>query len=79
MKDPSDLLQTKRKTKLPGIIGWNLIKLAYQEFVKYPVEVFNSFQCSQEIDPLLFFKLCVYYYTDIRPAVVNEITEGDCV
>ena len=38
VKDPSDLLQDKKKTKLPGIIGWNLIKLAYQEFIrKYPV------------------------------------------
>ena len=34
VKDPSDLLQTKKKTKLPGIIRWNLIKLVYQEFVK---------------------------------------------
>ena len=34
VKDPSDLLETKKKTKLPGIIRWNLIKLAYQEFVK---------------------------------------------
>ena len=25
IKDPSDLLQTKKKTKLPDIIGWNLI------------------------------------------------------
>ena len=30
VKDPSDLLQTKMKTKLPGIISWDLIKLAYQ-------------------------------------------------
>ena len=80
MKDPSDLLQTKKKTKLPGITGWNLIKLSYQEFInKYPVEVFNSFQCPQNADPLLFSQLCVYYYTDIRPAVVNEVIEGDCV
>ena len=80
VKDPSDLLQTKKKTKLPGIIRWNLINLAYQEFVKkYPIEVFNSFQWPQNIDPLLFSQLCVYYYTDIRPAVVNEVTEGDCI
>ena len=52
VKDPSDWLPTKKKTKLPGIIRWNLIKLAYQEFVKkHPVEVFNSFQCPQNIDP----------------------------
>ena len=80
VKDPSDLFQTKKKTKLPGIIDWNLIKLAYQEFIiKYPVELFNSFQCPQNVDPLLFSQLCVYFYTYIRPAVVNEIIEGDCV
>ena len=80
VKDPSDLLQTKKKTKLPGIISWNLIKLAYQEFVrKYPVEVFNSFQCPQNVDPLLFSQLCVYYYTDVRPAMVNKFIKGDCV
>ena len=80
VKDPSDLLQTKKKTKLPGIVRWNLIKLVYQEFVKkYPVEVFNSFQCLQNIDPLLFSQQCVYYYIDVRPTVVNEIREDDCV
>ena len=80
LKDPSDLLQTKKKTKLPGIIRWNLIKMAYQELIKkYPVEVFNSFQCLQNVDLLLFSQLCVYYYTDTRPAVVNEVIEGDCV
>ena len=31
----------------------------------------------QNIDPLLFSQLCVYYYTDVRPAEVNEIEEGD--
>ena len=80
VKDPNDLSQTKKKTKLPGIISWNLIKLAYEVFIKkYPVEVFNSFQCPQNVDPLLFSQLCVYFYTDVRPAVVNEIIEGDCV
>ena len=34
VKYPSNLVETKMKTKLPGIIGWNLIKLAYQEFTK---------------------------------------------
>ena len=34
VKDPSALLKTKKKTKLPGIIRWNLVKLAFQEFVK---------------------------------------------
>ena len=80
VKDPSDLLQTKKKTKLPGIIGWNLVRLEYQEFInKYPVKVFDNFQCPQNIDPLLFSQLCVYYYTDIRPAVVTEVIEGDYI
>ena len=35
VKDPSDLLETKKKTKLTGIIGCNLIKLAIQNFVKH--------------------------------------------
>ena len=63
VKDPSDLLQTKKKTKLLGIISWNLIKLAYQEFIKkYPVEVFNSFQCPQNVDLLLYCQLCLLLY-----------------
>ena len=80
VKDPSALLKTKKKTKLPGIIRWNLVKLAFQEFVqKYLVAVFNSFQCPQDIDPLLFSQLCVYYCTDVKPAAGNELIEGDCV
>ena len=80
VKDPSDLLQTKKKTKLSGNVRWNLVKLAYQEFVKkYPAEVFNGFQCPQNIDPLLFSQLCINYHTDVRPPVVNEVIEGDCI
>ena len=63
VKDPSNLLQTNKKTKLPGIIGWNLIKLSYQEFIKkYPVEAFNSFQCPENVYPLLFSQLCLFLY-----------------
>ena len=47
VKDPSDLLETK-KTKLPGIMGWDLIRLAYKDFTeKHPTEVFNSFNGHQ--------------------------------
>ena len=47
VKGLSDLLESK-DTKLPGIIRWNLIKLAYQEFTKkHPVQVFSSYQCPQ--------------------------------
>ena len=51
-----------------------------QEFTKkYPTEVFNNFQWPQNVDPLLFSQLCVYYYTDIRLALVSDDKEGDCV
>ena len=79
VKDPSDLLETK-KTKLPSIIRWNLIRLTYQEFIKkHPIEAFKIFQCPWNMDPLLFLQLCVYCYTDIRPAVVSGVKESDCV
>ena len=80
VKDPSYLLETNRKTKLSGIIGWNMIRLEYQECIKkYPPEVLNSFQFPQNVDQLLFSQLYIYYYTNNRPAVVSEVKEGDCV
>ena len=33
-QEPNELLETHHKTKLPGVVGWNLIKLAYEVFVK---------------------------------------------
>ena len=41
--------------------------------------MFNNFQCPQNIDPLLFSQLYIYYYKDIRPAVINEIQKGDYI
>ena len=80
VKDPSDLLQNKKK----NWTAWNHQMEPDKVVIpgthkKYPVEVFNSFQGPQNVDSLLFSQLCVYYYTDIRPAVVNEVIEGDCV
>ena len=64
VKDPSDLLETKKKTKLPGIIRWSLIKLVYQEFVKkHPIEVFSSFQCPQKCRSIaVLTAVCVLLY-----------------
>ena len=37
-QEPNELLDTCHKTKLPGMVGWNLIKLAYEVFIqKYGV------------------------------------------
>ena len=63
---------------MPGIVGWNLIKLAYQEFLKkYNIDVFKDFECLDRVNPLLFSQLCIYSYADVVPAVVNEICDED--
>ena len=33
-EEPNELLESHHKTKLPGVVGWNLTKLAYEVFVK---------------------------------------------
>ena len=44
--DPSQLLDKKHQSKLPGIVGWNLVWLSYNVFVKrYGTSGFNSLTC----------------------------------
>ena len=77
-QNPNKVLDPEHKTRLPGIVGWSLVKLAYQEFLKkYNVDVFEDFECPDGVNPLLFSQLCIYYYADIVPAVVNEIQDED--
>ena len=53
-----------------------MVKLAYQEFLKkYNIDVFEDFECPDGVNPLLFSQLCIYYYADVVPAVVNEIQD----
>ena len=62
-KEPNELLESCHKTKLPGVVGWNLIKLAYEVFVKnYGVLCLENFDCPTGVSPLLFSQLCVYYH-----------------
>ena len=62
-QEPNELLKTCHKTKLPGIVGWNLIKLAYEEFVKnYGVLCLENFDCPTGVSPMLFSQLCVYHH-----------------
>ena len=57
-QEPSELLETCHKTRLPGIVGWNLIKLAYEVFVKnYGVLCLENFDCPTGVSPLLFSQL----------------------
>ena len=56
-------LETCHKTKLPGMVGWNLTKLAYEVFVKnYGVLCLENFDCPTGVSPLLFSQLCVYHH-----------------
>ena len=72
------VLDPEHKTRTPGIVGWNLVKLAYQEFPKkYNIDEFEDFECLDGINPLLFSHLCIYYYADVVPAVVNKIQDED--
>ena len=62
-EEPNELLETCHKTKLPGMVGWNLIRLAYEVFVKnYGVLCLENFDCPTGVSPLLFSQLCVYYH-----------------
>ena len=77
-QNPNKVLDPDHKARLPGIVGWNLVKLAYQEFLKkYNISVFEDFECPDGVNPLLFLQLCIYYYADVVPAVVNEIQDED--
>ena len=77
-QNPNKVLDPDHRTRLPRIVGWNLVKLAYQEFLKkYNINVFENFECLDRVNPLLFLQLCIYYYADVVPAVVNKICDED--
>ena len=60
-QEPNELFDTCHKTKLPGVIGLNLIKLAYEVFTrKYGLLSLENFNCPTGISPLLFSQLCVF-------------------
>ena len=39
--------------------------------------MFEDFECLDGVNPLLFSQLCIYYYADVVPAVVNKIQDED--
>ncbi|MEE8208622.1 MAG: reverse transcriptase family protein, partial [Nitrosomonadaceae bacterium] len=59
------LPEKDRGTKLAGVVGWNLIRLGFDEFVKqHGLKAFEESTCPQGVNPLLFAQLCVYYCTE---------------
>ena len=62
-QEPNELLDTCHKTKLPGVVGWNLIQLAYEVFIqKYGELNLGHFDCPTGVSPLLFSQLCVFHH-----------------
>ena len=42
-QNPNKVLDPDHKTRLPRIVGWNLLKLAYQDFLKtYNINMFEG-------------------------------------
>ena len=74
-QNPNEVLDPEHKTRLPSIVGWNLVRLAYEEFTKK--HSFGNFECPEGVEPLLFSQLCIYYYADKVQAVVHEIEAED--
>ena len=61
-QEPNKHLDKWHKTKLPGVICWNLIKLSYQVFLqKYGLVSLENFNCPTGVSPLLFSQLCVFH------------------
>ena len=44
---------------------------------KCSIDVFEDFEYPDGFNPLLFSQLCIYYYADVVPAMVNEIHDKD--
>ena len=62
-QEPNELLDTCHKTKLPGMVGWNLIKLAYEVFVQNNGKLcLENVDCLIGVSPLLFSQLCVFHH-----------------
>ena len=63
----SQVLDKEHQHKLPGTVGWNLIWLSYNTFIKeYGTTGFDSSKCPEGVDPLLFSQLCIFHHSDIR-------------
>ena len=73
-QNPNEVLDPEHKTRMPSIIGWNVERLAYEEFSReHNAIVFENIECPEGVGALLFLQLCIYYYADVVPPLVNEI------
>ena len=66
-EEPNQMLDKEHQTKLPEIVGGNLIWLAYNVFLqKYGTVGFDSFIDPEVVNPLLFSQLCISHYSDVQ-------------
>ena len=62
--DPSQVLEKKHQSKLPDIVGWNLVWLSYNVFVrKYGTSGFNSLTCPEGVNHIFTSQICVYHHS----------------
>ena len=65
VRDPNSLLEPQCSTQLSGIVGCNLICLGCEEFGRiYCFKLFEKFNCSQEVHPVVFVQLCLFYHQE---------------
>ena len=75
VEDLTQVLDKKHQSKLPGIVGRNLIWLSYNAFVvKYGALGFDSFVCLEGVNPLLFSQLCVYHHSNTNESSVLGVS-----
>ena len=66
-EEPNQVLDKNHHTRLPGIIGWNLIWLSYDMFIqKYGTTGFDSFICPEGVNPLLFSQLYIFHHSNVQ-------------
>ena len=53
------------------------MRLAYEEFTKEYNPIVFDIKFLEGVEPLLFLQLCIYYYADMMPVVINEIQTVD--
>ena len=75
IEDQSQVLDEKHQSKLPGIVGGNLVWLSYNMFVrKYGTSVFNSFTCPEGVNSLLISQLCGYHHSGTHESSVLGVS-----
>ena len=74
-QEPSELLDECHKTKLPGVIGWDLIKLAYQVFIqKFGQKSFENFDYPTGVSLLLLSQLCISHHNKVGGIQSDSVT-----